>query len=77
MTERIFPRALIACMSDGHEPSMAEIEAMAHHIRRDLTACGADRRMVDNRTVGADDERLIQVMALFSLRGAGSYGRGL
>lgn len=56
---------------------MAEIEAMAHHIRRDLTACGADRRMVDNRTVGADDERLIQIMALFSLRGAGSYGRGL
>jgi hypothetical protein len=67
MINRIFPPALVACISGERQPGPDEIEAITQHIRRDLSI-GA-RSGDDGIGVHADNDGAIKLIARVALGG--------
>ncbi len=67
MIARIFPPALIACVSGEREASSDDIEAIARHIRRDLSIGAQSRRCRSG--VSANDHDAVTMIALTTLFG--------
>lgn len=63
-TMPMFPRALVACISDGHAPSLEELASMTQRMWRDVYRSNG----------GAGDFYRSRAMARLALSGTGAEG---